>query len=93
MGTIPTIIPISDLRRDAANVIRQATTSREPVFVTQRGRPSAVLVSAQSYERTQQELQILRLLARGEAEIGDGQGHDLATVLEEADRFLEEHER
>lgn len=90
MSTVPKIVPISDLRRDAAGVIKRATASREPVFITQRGRAAAVMVSTQTYERTQHELGILRLLARGEAEIEGGAGHDMKTVLAEADKLLSE---
>jgi prevent-host-death family protein len=46
MSGLPTIIPISDLRQDTAGVIKRAALSREPVFVTQHGRPAAVLVDA-----------------------------------------------
>ena len=58
------------------------------MFITQRGRATAVVVSARAYERTQHELEILRLLARGEAEIEAGTGHALADVLAEADELL-----
>ena len=88
MATVPDIVPISDLRQDAAGVIKRAATSHEPVFITQRGRPAAVMVSAQTYERTQHELEILRLLARGEAEIEGGSGYDLDVVLAAADELL-----
>ena len=88
MSSLPTIVPISDLRSDAAGVIKRAAASQEPVVITQRGRAAAVMVSAQSYERTQHELEILRLLARGEAEIEAGVGHDLGVVLGEADELL-----
>jgi len=88
MSSMPNIVPISDLRQDAAGVIRRASVSQEPVFITQRGRASAVMVSTQRYERTQHELEILRLLARGEAEIEAGVGHDLDAVLAEADELL-----
>ena len=88
MSSLPTILPISDLRSDAAGVIKRAAASQEPVVITQRGRAAAVMVSAQSYERTQHELEILRLLARGEAEIEAGVGHDLDVVLAEADELL-----
>jgi len=88
MSAIPNIIPISELRQDAAGVIKRAAASQEPVFITQRGRASAVMVSAQSYERTQHELAILRLLARGEVDIEAGAGHDLDAVLAEADELL-----
>ena len=88
MSAVPNIIPISDLRQDAAGVIKRAAASDEPVFITQRGRASAVLVSSTAYQRTQRELEILRVLARGEAEIAAGVGHDLDDVLEEARMLL-----
>jgi prevent-host-death family protein len=85
---VPNIIPISDLRSDAAGVIKRAAATDEPVFITQRGRASAVLVSSSAYERTQHELEILRLLARGEADIAAGKGHDLEDVMQEARELL-----
>ena len=88
MRALPNIVPISDLRQDAAGVIKRATASREPVVITQRGRATAVMVSARSYEATQHELEILRALALGEAEIEAGIGHDLGAVLAEADELL-----
>lgn len=88
MTSLPSIIPISDLRRDTAGVIRRAAVSDEPVVITQRGRASAVLVSARSYERTQHEIEILRLLARGEADIEAGLGYDLDEVMADAREFL-----
>ena len=84
MGLLPNIIPISDLRQDAAGVIKRATAASEPVFITQHGRATAVMVSAQDYEQTQRELEILRLLASGEEEIEAGVGHRLEDVLAEA---------
>jgi prevent-host-death family protein len=88
MASVPDIIPITDLRQDASGVVRRAADSQQPVFITQRGRATAVVVSAKVYERTQHELEILRLLARGEAEIEAGTGHALADVLAEADELL-----
>ena len=88
MSAVPDIVPISDLRADAAGVIKRAAASQSPVFITQRGRAAAVMVSTSAYERTQHELEILRALARGEAEIEAGAGHDLDAVLTEADELL-----
>ena len=90
MSGLPTIIPISDLRQDTAGVIKRAALSHEPVFVTQHGRPAAVLVDTQTYERTQHELQILQLLARGTAEIEAGVGRDMDAVFADADELLSE---
>jgi len=89
MSRTPKIIPISDLRQNASDVVKGVSSSREPVFITQRGRAAAVLVSMEAYEESQRELEVLRLLARGEKEIDAGIGHELGEVLREADRFLE----
>jgi prevent-host-death family protein len=90
MPKAPKIIPISDLRQDASGVLKRVAASREPLFITQRGRAAAVLVSMKEYEQTQHELEILRLLARGEKEIEAGAGFDLESVLAEADALLAE---
>ena len=89
MPKSPRIIPSSDLRQNASDVVKGVSSSREPVFITQRGRAAAVLASMQAYEDFQHELAILRLLARGEKEIETGIGYELDEVLKEADRFLE----
>jgi prevent-host-death family protein len=88
MGKLPNLVPITDLRQDATSIVNQLSASQEPVIITQRGRAAAVMVSTQAYERSQHELEILRLLARGEREIEEGKGFDLETVLAEADALL-----
>ncbi len=88
MSTLPSIIPISDLRQDTAGVIKRVTATDEPVVITQRGRASAVLLSARAYERTQHENEILRILAKGDAEIAAGLGRDAEEVMAEARALL-----
>jgi len=90
MARIPNIIPITDLRQEATAIIKQVTTSREPLVITQRGRAAVVMVSMEAYENSQHELELLRLLARGEKEIEAGKGYDLEAVLAEADSLLKE---
>ena len=88
MSVIPNIVPISDLRQDTAGIIKRAVASNDPVIITQRGRASAVLQSTQAYERVQRENEILRILARGDAEIAAGAGYDAEDVMAEAREFL-----
>ena len=44
----------------------------------------------EDYEHSRHELELLRLLARGEKEIEKGNGYDLDTVLADADGLLKE---
>jgi prevent-host-death family protein len=87
MSGTPNIISISDLRHDAAGVVERVTASREPAFITRRGRAAAVMVSMETYELMQKELEILLLFARGEKEIEAGIGHDLDAVLADLDKI------
>ena len=89
MSKLPEIIPITDLRQDSSAVLERVRASRQPLIITQRGRAAAVMLSVEEYERTENERQILMLLARGEKEIADSDGHDLEDVLAEADRLLD----
>jgi prevent-host-death family protein len=90
MGTLPNIIPVSDLRQDAAKVLKRVRESREPVVITQRGRAAAVMLSVEAFEQSERDKELLRLLAKGEKEIEAGEGHDLDSVLAEADALLAE---
>lgn len=88
MTKVPEIIPITDLRQDSSAVLKRVRASRQPLIITQRGRAAAVMLSVEEYERSENERQILRLLAQGEKEIAAGKGYDLETVLAEADAIL-----
>ncbi len=82
------IVPVSDFRQDAARILTRLLRDKEPVVITRRGRAAAVLISVDEHERSEHERQLLYILARGEAEIRAGQGHDLDDVLAEADKLL-----
>ena len=89
MGKLSNIIPVSDLRQDAAKLLKQLRNSKEPLIITQRGRATAVLIGVDAYEKSEREKELLRLLAKGDREIETGQGYDLDTVLAEADAILD----
>jgi len=90
MSRIPKIVPITDLRQDAAAVLRRVRGQKQPLVITQRGRAAAIMLSPEAYEKSEHERQLLLALARGEREIAAGVGHDLASVLAEADALLME---
>lgn len=89
MTKLPDIVPVSDLRQDAAAVLKKLRAGTGPLVVTQRGRAVAVIQSVDAYERLERERELLRLLAIGEREIGAKEGHSLASVMKEADAVLE----
>jgi len=44
------IIPISDLQSKAKKIVESVKQTRDPVIITQRGRPAALLVNYEDYE-------------------------------------------
>ena len=91
MAKNPTI-SLSDLQQDASETFNRVRKSKRPVVVTQRGKPAAVLLSVNAYERSQQEREILKLLAQGEREIAAGRGYDLDDILADADALSHKRE-
>ncbi len=90
MGRLMDIIPVSDLRQDAAKVLKRIRDSKKPLVITQRGRAAAVMLSVEAFEQLEREKELLRPLARAEREIEAGEGYDLDSVLAEADALLSE---
>ncbi len=85
---IPDIIPVTDLRQDAAAVLKKLQDSADPLVVTQRGRAIAVIQSVDAYEKSEHERELLHALAVGEKEIAEGEGFSLSSVMKEADALL-----
>ena len=88
MPRLNDLLPVTDLRHDAAKVLKRVQGSHEPVVVTQRGRAAAVILSVEAYETGEQERELLRLLARGEADIRARAGDRMEAVLAQADVIL-----
>jgi len=88
MTTVPPIIPISDLRQNAAAVLKNIKNSTQPTVITQRGRAAAIMLSIESYEQSVHDRELLMLLAKGEKEIEAGEGYDLSSVMSDAENIL-----
>ena len=89
MNRVPPIIPISDLRQDAAAILQQLKGSIEPMVITQRGRAAAIMLSVEAYEKSEHDQRLLLMLERGQKEIEAGEGYGLDSVMADADRVLE----
>ncbi|MFT5142569.1 MAG: prevent-host-death family protein [Rhodothermales bacterium] len=89
MKALPQIIPISDLRKEAAGIVRRVSGSSDPIVITQRGKAAVVMVGAEAYRRSQEELEILKILVQGDKEIAAGAGFSMEEVMKEADAILE----
>lgn len=81
------IIPISDLQTKAKKYVEQVKETEQPVVITQRGRPAAVLVRYEDYEgflETRDEMSFPdweNRLRRARLEAGRGKAASLDSYL------------
>jgi len=73
--------PISYLKANAAEVLANLTTQREPLVITQNGEAKAVLQDVASFEATQEALALLKILALGNQDIAAGKVKPVSDVV------------
>jgi len=64
--------PISKLKAEAPDVIRDIEASKSPVVITVNGEAKAVLQDIVSYEETQESLALLKILALANKQVEQG---------------------
>ncbi len=66
------IKPISYLKANAAEIVRELAEQRRPLVITQNGEAKAVIQDVASYEEIQDTLALLKILALGNRQIDEG---------------------
>lgn len=64
--------PISDLRRRGRDLVEQAILTRRPVVIIERGRATAVIVSAAEWDAAREREELLRAVLEGERAVHEG---------------------
>lgn len=76
------IKPISYLKANASDVVNQLQEQREPMIITQNGEAKIVVQDIESFEKTQQTLALLKILALGQHQIEEGQVLEADSVID-----------
>ena len=63
---------VTTLKRQATKILSELHESKEPVLITEHGKPSAYLVDFEDYESLKRRMQILEGIARGESAALEG---------------------
>jgi len=82
------IRPLSDLGQDARRLVRDAVASRSPVYLTERGRATAVLLDIRSFERLDRTSAMEMLVAQGVADADAGRAVPLREAFQRTRRKL-----
>lgn len=84
------IKPITYLKANAPELLRQINETHRPVLITQNGELRAVLQDPQSYENMRNAIGILKLLSQGEEDIKKGKIKSQNQVFEAIETILKE---
>jgi prevent-host-death family protein len=57
---------VTTLKRQATKILADLRESKDPILITEHGKPSAYLVDAEAFELMQNRMRILEGIARGE---------------------------
>jgi prevent-host-death family protein len=79
---------VTTLKRQATTILADLNISKEPVLITEHGRPAAYLVDVEDYEFTQQRLKILEGIARGESAIAENRVLSQQQAKEKMSKWL-----
>jgi len=63
---------VTTLKRQATKILADLHKSKEPILITEHGKPSAYLVDVKDYELMQDRMRLLEGLSRGERAIQEG---------------------
>ncbi|SNY49532.1 prevent-host-death family protein [Arsukibacterium tuosuense] len=78
------VIPLSDLKVNPGKVVGRANETHRPILLTSRGRGVAVVQGLEDYEKTAEELLFVKAVAKGLADIREGD----TVALDEAKKIL-----
>ena len=83
MNITTAIRPISHIKSNAAEMIRQINETHNPIVITQNGVARGVLVDPRSYQEMVDALGILKLIAQSEGSIESADVRSHAEVMTE----------
>jgi prevent-host-death family protein len=80
---------VTTLKRQATKLLKELREEKEPVLITEHGKPSAYLVDVDHFEHIQKKLKLLEGLARGEKAILEDRVVSHADAKKRMARWLE----
>lgn len=93
MSLKDSIKPISYLKANAAEVVRDVSENGKTLYITQNGEAKVVVQSIVEYEKTQNTLAMLRILALGDEDIRKGRHKSAEETFSDLDKRIKKFKR
>lgn len=84
------IKPISFLKAHAADVIKELNDTHGTMIITQHGEAKAIIQDIDEYERIQEALALLKMVAQGQKELEEGKTIPANEVFKELDAKIKQ---
>lgn len=85
MSLAEQIKPITYLKTSAAEIVKEFADNPQPIIITQNGEAKMVVMDIAEYEKQQETMALLKLLALGKKEFQAGKYSDAENFLNEMD--------
>jgi prevent-host-death family protein len=79
---------VTTLKRRATEIIAGLQNEKNPILITQHGKPAAYLVDIQAYEELNRRLSVVEGLALGEQAIREGRVHSQSEAKRRLSKWL-----
>jgi prevent-host-death family protein len=83
------IRPVTYLKNNASQLVRDVSERGRTVTITQNGKAKAVLVDVATYDRWKQAAVLMKLIAQGGADVAAGRTLSEKRAFERAERAIE----
>ena len=83
--------PISYIKSHASEIVRELENNRETIVVTLNGEAKAILQDIHEYEKTQESLSMLKILAIGRKELEEGKSQPIDEAFGEVRKIVKEN--
>ena len=86
------IRPISYIKANAADILKQVNETHRPIYVTQNGEAKAVLIDTESYEKMNNSIGLLKILSQSEEDIKNNNYQNQKDFFASIEKKLEKME-
>ena len=69
---LPRLIPVTDMKRKATEIIQALQREQEPLLITEHGREAAILMDVTSYRMQERKIELLEGIIRGQKALTEG---------------------
>lgn len=81
---------ISYVKSHASEIINKVVETHEPVFITQNGEAKVVLQDLKEYEKMNESLAMLKIIAQGKADLDNGHYQTMDDTFDQLDKEIAE---